>query len=561
MIRKKLLNNILYVFLLCLLPIIARAANPAVPDSGLILQQIQPIKEEAPSPSDTGLIIEEDGATKMPESRPFLVSSILISGNETFDNTTLNALIAGFEGNLLTLPQVEELSNRITNFYHSKGYPFARAIVPAQIIKSGIVQITVIEARYGKIIIHNNSRVQSKLIQATLSPLQSGLFISQAEMDRSLLLVSDISGMLLNATLKPGLAPATSDLVIDTDASPSITGNVSTDNYGSRYTGKARITGTVNYFNPLHSGDVLSVSGLSSGSGVNYASISYETLLNGIGTRIGGSYLSLHYELGGVFTSINVHGTVQAESTWVKQKFMRSNKANIYGKIEYNHKKLRDHVDASGTRTDRQLDSVSIKFSGDVFDSVLSSGFNLWSLGYTTGNLNFDNDVAKLADASTAFTQGRFNKWNIDFIRQQKLSTNLSLYVAISAQATNSNLDSSEKMISGGSHSVRAYDVGMLAGDNVVSEILELRHYLGTNKLGQWQAVAFLDNAHLIINQRIWSSGANSATLSGAGLGLNWVGANQWNASAYIATPIGTKPALISNNTSTQAWIEISKKF
>ena len=45
------------------------------------------------------------------------------------------------------------------------------------------------------------------------------------------------------------------------------------------------------YFNnPLRRGDVLGLGGLSSGSGVNYGRVSYESLLNGQGTRGGAAY-------------------------------------------------------------------------------------------------------------------------------------------------------------------------------------------------------------------------------------------------------------------------------
>jgi hemolysin activation/secretion protein len=68
-----------------------------------------------------------------------------------------------------------------------------------------------------------------------------------------------------------------------------VTGNVTLSNYGSSYTGYTRIGGTVNLINPLHHGDVLTLSGLSSGSDLtNYARVAYESLLNGQGSRMGG---------------------------------------------------------------------------------------------------------------------------------------------------------------------------------------------------------------------------------------------------------------------------------
>ncbi|MEO8628796.1 MAG: POTRA domain-containing protein [Betaproteobacteria bacterium] len=97
-----------------------------------------------------------------------------------------------------------ELAARITDYYHSHGHPLARAIIPAQTIRSGIVRIDIIEARYGKIGLNNRSRVNDPLLEATLLPLQSGQGIRQAELDHALLLLSDTPSVVVAATFKPG---------------------------------------------------------------------------------------------------------------------------------------------------------------------------------------------------------------------------------------------------------------------------------------------------------------------------------------------------------------------
>ena len=78
---------------------------------------------------------------------------------------------------------------------------------------------------------------------------------------------------------------------------------------------------------------------------------------------------------------------------------------------------------------------------------------------------------------------------------------------------------------------------------------------------GQLQAVAFVDSERLTINEHPWTTGQNGATLSGAGLGLNWNGPAQWHGKLYVATPIGPTPELIASNKSVHAWVEIGKAF
>lgn len=542
-----------------LVPLAALAAG--TPDAGSILQQIQPAAPPTPSPNPPGLRIEPQGGVKLPPSAPFEVKAVRIEGNTLFDTATLHALVADGEGKRLTLPQLDELAARITDYYHSHGYPLARAIIPAQTIDDGVVVIRVIEARYGRIELDNRSRVDTPLLEATLAPLQSGQPIGEREMNRALLLLSDIPGVEVNATLKPGEATGTSDMLVETTSTPAVVGNAFVDNYGNRYTGRARLGGSVSFIDPLHHGDVLSASLLSSGHGMDYERVSYETLLNGDGTRLGGAYSAVRYALGSGLASLDAHGTAEIGSLWAKHPLLRSQDVNLYGQLQYDDKQLRDRIDTAATRTDRHLNNWVLSLSGDLRDTLLSGGINVWSVGWTSGRLGFDDADAQAADIATARTQGRFSKWNANFSRLQALTTKDALYVAVATQWADSNLDSAEKMTIGGPYTVRAYDMGSVSGDTGYLGTVEFRHDLGTFAGGRWEASAFIDSAHVTVNKQAWAAGINSATMSGAGIGLNWTTADRWSVRAYIASRLGAAPELVADAAASRAWIEISKSF
>ncbi len=547
------------------LPLSAVAAALVAPGAGEILQQIQPALPQVPSSTDTGLTIHREGEGKLPETRPFRVKSIRITGNKKIESATLHALVADSEGRDLTLAQIEALAARITSYYRSSGYPLARAIVPAQTIKDGVVTIEVIEADYGKVRLDNRSRVNDMLLEETLSPLQSGQAIEQKSMDHALLLLSDIPGVAVDAALMPGEAVGTSDLIVTAQPAPFISGNATLDNYGDRYTGRTRAGGTVNIADPLHHGDMLSVSGLSSGSGMNYARAGYETLLDGAGDQLGGAYSALHYILGDSLANLNGHGTAQVGSLWAKHPFIRSPETNLYGQIQCDHLKLEDNIGASGIQNYRHLDNVSGTLSGDLRDGILSGAVNTWSLALTLGHVGFDNAAAGASDAATAQTQGGFSKWNGTFSRLQGLTQKDSLYLSFSGQWTGGNLDASQQMVAGGPYTVRAYDMGVLSGDSGYLGSAEFRHNLGQYWRGQWQMVAFYDSEYVMVNRRPWVAGANSATLSGAGFGLDWAGPDAWTARAYVAKPVGPNPnpdlIAVTATYSARAWVQLAKGF
>src|SRR3984885_8964333 len=541
-------------------PLIAVAAEPVVPGAGSILQQTQPQLPPPPSSTGTGLAIEQPGGPTLPASAPFLVKVIEISGNTAFDAATLHALVAPEEGTSLTLPQLGSLVARITDYYHSRGYPLARAIIPAQTVQEGVVRIQVIEARYGQVELDNHSHVADPLLHETLAPLQSGQVISDAALNRALVLLADVTGDAVSATLKPGEIVGTSDLEVDTAAAAAVNGGVALDNNGNRYTGRARLGGTVSLIDPAHNGDVLSLTGLTSGD-MNYGSVSYESLLDGQGTRAGGSYSALHYVLGDPLAALDGHGTAEIESVWVKHPFVRTLNLNLYGQLQYDHKQLDDAIGAGDLHTDRHMDNATASVSGDLRDTLGSGGVNTWSLGWTLGSVGFDDANARLADAASADTQGRFSVWNASFSRLQRLGASDALYLTIAGQLSNANLDPAEKMVAGGAYTVRAYDMGVLSGDTGVLASAEWRHELGVVWYGPLQLIGFADTEHVTIDHSARAAGPNGATLSGAGVGFNWSWPGRWNAKAYVAAPLGPPPSLIDHNNSARVWLALSKGF
>jgi hemolysin activation/secretion protein len=560
---RRVINPLALAILTALVPVgvtIAQQA-PVVPDSGTLLQQLKPNRPPAPSPSATGLTIEQPNGQKLPASEAFMVTRLEIKGSTRFDAQTLHALIADAEGKQLNLTQLGAVADRITEYYHKNHYPLARALIPAQTIKDGVVVIQVLEAKYGKVSLQNQSHVTDSLLQSTLAPLKVGDVIEQNEMDHVLLLLSDVPKIEVHALIKPGETVGTSDLDVTTLAGPRWSAIASVDDYGNKYTGRTRGGGNVTLVDPFDHGDYLSLAGLSSGEDLNYGRLSYETTLNGLGTRLGGAYSGLHYKLGDGLEALDGHGTAQTGSLWAKQPLVRSQSADLYLQVQYDRLTLHDDLDASATKTDRHLDNGSASLTGDVRDGLIAGAVSTENLMVTYGRLDFDNGAAQAADTASAKTQGTFSKWNLNLARQQQFTAADGLYISFAGQWTNDNLDSSQKMIAGGPYTVRAYDLGVLSGDTGELGTVEFQHTLGAALGGTWQATAYCDSEHIVANKNPWVAGVNSATLSGAGLGLNWAGPSQWSAKLQVAERVGAVPVLIHDPTSVRVWGEIDKAF
>lgn len=545
---------ILFAILPCL-----RVQAAVAPDAGGLMQQATPAPATFSFNEDAGLRIQQPDGSKLPDSLPFLVNRIEISGQTLLPLQTLHALVADAEGKKLSLSELSLLAQRLTDAYRAQGYPLARAIIPAQTIQAGVVSLVILEGRFGAVSLNNSSRVKSSVLRSLLAPLQSGKVISQRDLDRSLLLLADISGVEINATLKPGSTVGSADLDVSTLLLPALTGSLALDNFGNRYTGQNRANLALSYSNPLRSGDSLSMNLLSTDGGMLYGRLAYEILLNGHGSRAGISYSNLRYTLGDVLASLDANGSAQNQSLWIRHPLLRSQNNTIFAQLQYDGLRLQDRIDSSALQNRRTLHSLSVSLTGNLRDALLGEGQTNWSASMTAGQVSFGDANAQLSDAASAKTQGGFAKWNASLMRLQTISAKNSLFLSLSGQAARSNLDSSQKMTIGGPYNVRAYAVGSAAADSAVLVSAEIRHQLGWFAQGQLTATAFFDSAYLITNAAPWVAGNNHARLTGAGLGLNWAHPQRWTVRSFVARPLW--PVDTDKPLSARVWITLDKGF
>jgi hemolysin activation/secretion protein len=438
-------------------------------------------------------------------------------------------------------------------------------VVPQQDITQGLLTLEVIEARVGQVLIQNEGRIATRVLQGLSSPLMPGQAITQSALDRALLLMSDTPGAQITATVQPGAEVGSSDIVVRNAAGPLLAGSVSVDTLGNRYTGRVRALAQVRALNPLGLGDEASLTLLSSGSGMQYGRLAYQSLVGHTGTQLGAACSSLNYELGQGLQALQAHGTAKTCSTWLSQPLVRSRTWNVEARVQFDAYKLRDRVDSQQIQGDRSIEAFTATLSGDVQDRLWGGAVNSWSVGASQGGLRFNNHNAALSDAASANAAGSFTRWNWSANRLQGLSPwsdKLTLWASASGQGAASNLDSSQKLGLGGPQSVRAYDQGTVSGDQGYQASLELRYLLG-NYHGPVQASVFYDIGRVQINHQRWAAvtGANRVTLSGAGVGVSWRGFDRFSLGLSLAAPLGERPELVKQARTGVLWVNLSVAF
>jgi len=492
----------------------------------------------------------------------FLVSALHITGETRFSETELVAASGYTAGSRLSVPDLRRIAGRITAFYNKRGFIVAQAYLPAQEIKDGAVTIVVIEGHYGAVTINNHSRLRTGVARGVLRGLDSGQIVAAVPLERRLLLLSDVPGVGVRSTLSPGSTLGTSDLRFDLASGPRLSGEVEADNAGNPYTGFYQGGGTLNINNPLGIGDLASVRVLTSGEGLQYVRGAYQVQV-GQGT-VGAAYAAFHYHLGKQFESLGAHGSEQIASVYASYPLVRSYNDNLWAHAQFDHRTFQDVVDFSHSQVQRRADVGVFGLSGDHRDAAGGGGSESYSVYVSVGDLDIETPAARVTDAATARSQGGYEKLYASFDRVQPLVGAFSLYGLVRGQVASKNLDTSEKMELGGAYAVRAYPEGEAYGDEGYVATVEARVWLPPvipALRGRWQFAAFLDTGWVRFAQTPWYPGVNSATRTGAGVGLTWVQPNNFLVRASYAHRVGTPPATSYPSSSGQFWFEVVKFF
>lgn len=532
-------------------------AQAQPPSGGQLLQQLT--LPPAPAPTEKpSLAVERPEQAHVTDTTPIPVKHIRITGNTLLSTSELHAVVSSGEGRTLTLGELQGLADRITQLYGKRGYSLARAYIPAQSIENGEITFAVLEARYGKVTLNNKSTTSDRPLQATLAPLEPGAAVSDGPLDRSLLLMSDIPGVIVDSTLRPGATTGTSDLDVDVTSGPRYTGMSAIDDFGNRYTGRTRGTGMLNINSLFHEGDKLDLNGLTSGSGMSYGEVGYHWLLNGAGTTLGASTSYLHYALSGSLSDLDAHGTAQVDSLSMTHPLIRSVPGNLYLHLEFDHRQLHDDIDAASIRSDRHTNGWSAVLAGDHRDDY---GVTNFSASAAVDHISFDDPTALAADHNGARTEGAGAHYDLTLARLQQLDRANGIYLAATGQLAAKNLDPSDQFSLGGPSNLRAYEVGALNGADGYVVTAEWRHSFALPWRGSWIGSLFADHGGIQIYKDPFAPGTNNVTMSDVGAGLHWDGPDQWAVSAQFATHVGPASSLLRSQPRDNAWLQVQKGF
>jgi hemolysin activation/secretion protein len=454
-----------------------------------------------------------------------------------------------------TVNQLQEVANRVAEQYRSHGLLLAQAVIPAQEVQRGVVNILVLEGSLNELHFEGQQMYSERTLTRPFKNLLSRP-VHKDDMESALLHLTDYPGLSAFAMFQAGDRIGTTDLLIKTQREERFTVDTTLDNQGSQYSGEYRANIGLTVNNPFGQADRLNVYGLyafdpgDSDSKGAYGGIDYRLPLFGPRHQLGASYSHNLFEVGQLLRQLGIKGTTDIAQISYTQSLAKTRLTNASAQIAFAHKDAEFEQQGAVTAND----VLSVGSLGFQWSSIglRSRGITQLSVTYSHG---FSDLLGSLADydeqqgikASRLDASGAFDKVTGQVQRYQRISQNNALLVRASGQYSDDILVSLEQFSIGGPDTVRAYPSAEFLADTGGFASIEwivnapgfaARPAFGGKTWGQLLQVSlFADYAMGKLNLALPGE-EDEIDLSGWGVGIQFNLTNRYFARVDVATAI-----------------------
>ena len=512
------------------------AAEP--PTAGQILNQIEkstslPGLPKVTAPKIAPAIVESISKN----GQTILLKGVRFTGNTKLNSESLLGVIKKFISQQVSIEDLALIADLLTQHYVRSGF-LANVTLPEQDITNGVVLFKITEARLGRLVFNADQIAKARVPESFMtqlveqaSPKQA--LIEMGQIDRSMLLLDDLSSITVGGGLQAGQKEGESDLALNIQTDPFFSGSVNIDNFGSRSTGSNRLILAAAWSSPFsRGGEIVATALKTEGTDYGRGAYSFPVGYSGLTGTIQAS--ALQYD---VITETKTSGDSQTIGAEFNYPYLRSYSQNIYLKGGVTQKFFKNKYADGTVNSDYDLTVAEAEIRGNKYIDGVNTEYAVTSkLGYVDlqGSPNYS------ADQSGDKTHGRFAKLAASIKLKMPVQSKLNLTLYGEGQLANKNLDSSEKMYLGGANGVRAYPESEGSGTEGIRVAADLEYRLADNLVGS----VFVDGGRVRQNKTNLSgvTGPNMYSLKGYGFSATYQGPKQSQMQAIISRRIGNNP-------------------
>jgi len=534
------------------------------PNAGSLLEQNKNFgRSNVEAPRSEVLEAPVRPVIKLPAGATVAVSRFQIVGATSFPADALMPLVTPWAGRTLDINGLNEAAGAVTRYYQNHGHFLAYAYLPAQKVDGGVVEIQVLEGRVAGVEVASapDVRLRDEVVQDHVGQVAQAPTVLQADLERRLLLLNDIPGVVARAAFTPADTPGRADMVVSVAEEEPLVVRVDADNEGSTTTGRYRVGVNFDFRDLFGVGDSTQARLIMSDTvHMVDSSLTTSVPVGGQGLSLGGGLSRLTYQLGGSFVALGGVGTALVETVNLGYPLVRSLERNLNLLLSYDHKGLDDQIVLTGADTPKIANVFGAKLAYDAHDGWLGGGSLGAAVTLSQGFLSIGG-AALAQDRAGAQTEGSYSKLAYDLWRQQSIRGPVFLFVHVQGQHASKNLDSSEKFDLGGPNAVRGYAVGEATLDDAAYLGLELRcstSYVG----GSVTWFVFHDHGWGRFNAQALTGGAdNRVVLYANGVGAQWLRGNSFGVNASVALRGTRLPTAAGGDPQPRAYLQVFQMY
>lgn len=499
-----------------------------------------------------------------------IIQNLKFIGNKNIDDIQLNALLNDYLDKPIGINELNKMTALVTRFYRQRGFMLAEAYLPEQDISQNTLLIAVVEGYLGELKLQTKGKLDEAFFKKMAThELENNTAIRESNLVKNITLINSLPGVKAVSELAPGQAVGYSDISIEVEAEPRITGYIGASRYGNRFTNREVVTAGIFLNNLAGRGDSLGFNIRNSrGERQRAFQLGYILPITEAGTLLNVNLGYSDYRLGGEFSALGATGKSAYISAFLDQPLLRSRQGNVTSRIGLSYKDLSDEVSAFSIENQRHIKALEMGLFGDWRDDSWN-GFNQLGLNLKLADLNFKNSLAKSLDATGAETAGNFVKYNLFGSRIQPLSTSFNLIVRAEFQGVSKNLDSAEKLAIGGINRWREFaelptssDRGLMLGAEIRKLPLALSglaKFLPIFIGAEVSPYIFYDYGRGIINHNAFSNN-NKVHSSHIGVGADMRLAKKWSLDVVLSQQ-NRQIEGVNAESESRMWGQIQKEF
>lgn len=374
------------------------------------------------------------------------VEKFEVEPSEILSAEEISAITIDYEKSNVTIADLNELLDRINEFYLDKGYVTARAYLPEQTIEKGIIKIGLLEGKVGDVEIEGNRWTKDSHIKDRLN-LNSGEIFNIQKLEENMLVYNRYNDNIeIKGNLTAGKKSGTTDVKIEAKEKAPYHLIAVADNAGRKTIGKNRTGLIASHDSLLGYRDKLSA-----GVYANRYSwtpfIDYNIPVNRYDGRIGVSFSHNEAEIGhGDFKDFKIESRSQNYSLYYTQPIIRELHRELNSTTSFTYKRAITSFDGHDLYEDKIPElKTGLNFR---YDTERGIWYLAQSVSYAApwfqnriDYWKFEGSVLRLHDFGYRIL-GQF-RGNYQYIPQDIIPT-------------------ADQMLAGGFGTVRGYSQGLL---------------------------------------------------------------------------------------------------